>query len=43
MLTGSQGQGDKKLEANDDEQLASNFLFPLTARTGPVYITAQPE
>jgi hypothetical protein len=43
MLTGSQGQGDKKLDANVRQQLASSFLFPLTVRTGPLYITAQTE
>jgi len=41
MLTDSQGQGDKKLDANERQQLASSFLSPLTVRTGPMYITTQ--
>jgi hypothetical protein len=30
-------------EANGPDQLASHSLSPLTVRTGPMYITAQPE
>ena len=33
-------RGDKKLGANERQQLASSFLSPLTVRTWPRYITA---
>ena len=41
MLTRHTVRGDKKLDANERQQLASSFLSPLTVRTWPTYITAQ--
>ena len=32
--------GDKELEANEGEQLASTSLSPQAVRIGPTYITA---
>jgi hypothetical protein len=37
------GQGDKTLDANERQQLASSVLSPLTVRTGPTYITARTQ
>ena len=34
-------RGDKKLDANERQQLASSFLSPLTLRTWPRYITVR--
>jgi hypothetical protein len=36
-------RGDKRLDANGGEQLASSLLSPLAVRTWPTCITAQPE
>jgi hypothetical protein len=42
MFSGSEtAWGDKRLEANEGKQLASNLLSPQADHGGPMYITVQ--
>jgi hypothetical protein len=43
MLTRHTAWGDKELDANGPDQLASSSLSPQAVRIGPRYITASTE